>query len=280
MVKAVDADEVDYPKAINLQYNKAPALTGTDFPEQEAGFETINIGTQSAVIMAPRSGTDVTLVPTPRAWGDITDVEASRVTCKRYDECDILLGEYFMDHQDGLTYDATSSNSAAVQVIPIKGGIKLKVVGTSDKAVVIDDFSVSDGELTYEAGTERSITVTVDPQPTGNDAEFTLKKKQGFGADTAAALISDLNDYFANKPDTNGAMSFSISKKITSSLVELSIDANATELKVAIEISAATKDYPFSIGAQEAGYRAETHTSAAVGQFVDRDFTLTVTDAE
>ena len=277
MVKAVDADMVDHTKTINVQYNKAPELTTTTFPEKAAGFATLNIGTQDAVIMAP-SATDATkLVATPRAWGDITDVEASRVTCKRYDECDILLGEYFTDVQDGLTYDASSDNSA-VEVVPIKGGIKLKVVGTTDKAVVIDDFTVSDGELTYEAGAARSITVTVDPQPTESDAEFTLKKNQGDGADTPDPLIADLNDYFENMPATNGAMTFSISEEVDSSLVEVSVATNA--LNVAIQISAATKDYSFGVRAREAGYRTATHGSENVGQFVDKEFTLTVEEGE
>ena len=278
MVTATDADGVERPKTVLVQYNRAPRLdvSNAEFTSGEPGFAIISIGTQRDIIMDVTSDSDDTLKATPRAWG--------AVTCKTYNECDIMLETFYEDDDDtddmqGVrTYAAVSSDSA-VSVTSIKGGLRLTVNGLQAKVadVIIDEITATDANrLTLKDS--RTITVRVDPRPTDPSVQYSLEPARSGTSD--APLIPVLGDFFANKDgagdDQN--LTYNLAKDVPSPLVTVEIDGAATVATVTVSTVASKGNYQFTVRAREAGYRSNTHTSDEVGQWVEKEFTLSVTD--
>ena len=187
VVTATDDDGLERTKMVLVQYNRAPRLDDTNaaFPTGTAGFATISIGNQQDVIMDVTSDTDSTLKATPRTWGGTA--EAPLVTCKTYNECEIMLEAYYDDDDDNAadttqgvrTYRAVSSDSA-VGVTSIKGGLRLTVSGVPAKnaSVTIDEITATDANgLTFKDS--RTITVMVDPRPTDRSVQYSLEVPKG-----------------------------------------------------------------------------------------------------
>ena len=295
VITATDGDDVERAKTVNVQYNRAPRVgTGAlaTFPVDAAGFATISIGTQRDVIMNVTSETDPTLKATPRAWGDGPG-DSNLVTCKTYNECEILIETFYDDDDDSdatddtdmqgaRTYAAVSSDSA-VSVTPIKGGLRLTVNGMQAKQgpVTIDEITATDANgITFKDS--RTITVNVDPRPTDRSVQYSLEVPRG-SADTTV-LIPALGDFFENKDGAGDdqTLTFNLEKDVTSPLVTVAIADAATQATVEVSAVASRGNYQFTVRAREAGYRPATgtpHTSAAVGQWVDKELTLSVTDA-
>ena len=90
-------------------------------------------------------------------------------------------------------------------------------------------------------------------------------------------MISSRTSLWRND-DANQDLSFGILKNVEGALVTVMISTNAANIEVSAVAS--KDDYRFTVRANEAGYRAaaEAHTSTAVGQWVDKEFTVSVVD--
>lgn len=289
-VTATDGDGVERAKTVNVRYNRAPRLDGTNqtFPTGDTGFATISIGTQTDVIMSVTAADDPTLIATPRAWGGTA--ETRLVLCKTYNECDISLdvGNYYDDDDDNAddsvqgtrTYRAVSSDGS-VSVTSIKGGLRLTVHGVPAKnaSVTIDEITATDANgLTFKDS--RTITVMVDPRPSVPSVEYSLEAARG-STTSDGSFLPDLNAFFENKDGAGAdqALTFNLAKDVTSTLVTVTIADGASAANVTVSSVASRGNYQFTVRAREAGYRADTHTSVAVGQWIEKEFTMGVTDA-
>ena len=286
-VKATDGDGVEREKVVHVQYNRAPRLsTNATFPPGGTGFATISIGSQQDVIMDVTSDTDDTLTATPREWGGTTD---PLVTCKTYHECDIMLdvGNYYDDDDDEVvasvnvegtrTYNAVSSDGA-VSVTSIKGGLRLTVnsIPAKNESVTIDEITATDsnGHTFKDA---RTITVMVDPRPTVPSVQYSLEAERGVTT-TDGSFIPDLGDFFENK-DGDGeveALTYNLATDVASMLVTVMIADGATNANVETSSLASRGNYQFTVRAREPGYRADDHMSDVVGQWVEKEFTVSV----
>ena len=287
-VTATDGDGVEREKTVHVRYNRAPRLgTDDEFLATAVGFATISIGTQRDVIMNVTSETDDTLIAAPRAWGG---TEAARlVTCKTYNECDIMfdVGAYYVDDDDTATakgdrtYNAVSSDSA-VSVTSIKGGLRLTVSGVQAKVepVIIDEITATDSEgLIFKDS--RTITVNVDPRPAVPSVQYSLEAERG-ETTTDGSFIPALSDFFANK-DGEGAdeaLTYNLAKDVTSTLVSVMIATGETNANIVVSPLASRGNYQFTVRAREPGYRAAAadHMADEVGQWVEKEFTVGIVD--